>query len=31
MRIKKIVNYELWSGYNTKFLGLANKEIYGIS
>ena len=29
MRIKRIINYGVFSGYNTKFSGLANKEMYG--
>ena len=29
MRIKIIINYGVLFGYNTKFSGLANKEMYG--
>ena len=29
MRIKKIINLGILSSYNTKFSGLANKEMYG--
>ena len=29
MRIKRIINWGVLLGYNTKFLGLANKEMYG--
>ena len=29
MRIKKIINWGMLSWYNTKFSGIANKEMYG--
>ena len=29
MRIKIIINWGILFGYNTKFSGLANKEMYG--
>ena len=29
MRIKRIINWGILFGYNTKFSGLANKEMYG--
>ena len=29
MRIKKIINQEILFGYNIKFSGLANKEMFG--
>ena len=29
MRIKRIINYGVLFGYNTKFSGLGNKEMYG--
>ena len=29
MSIQKIIDYEILFGYNTKFSGLVNKEMYG--
>ena len=31
MRMKKIINWGMWSWYNTKFSGLADREMYGFT